>query len=566
MAEKTKKERAQQRVSAMRSERLSFDAHYMELSENIQPRRGRFFTSDRNKGEKRHQLIINSRGTQALRTATAGLLAGTMSPSRPWFALATPDPDLMEFAPVREWLYKTETLLRAIFNASNLYNMAPVMLSELLLFATGFMTHVDDFDDVARFYTHTVGSYMLAQNDRYRIDTAARDFEMTVEQLVRQFGLENVSPTVRNMWDRGNYEVWIPVTHFIYPNFDRDPRKLMLGKNKAYGSCYFESGDNDKNRMLSESGYDRFPGYAPRWGVTGEDTYGTDCPGMIALGDVKGLQIMEKRKAQAVDKMVNPPLKGPSTLANKLVSSLPGGLTLYDQNGVTASDGLGALYQVQPNLEQFARDLDRTERRIDEAFYVPLWLAISNMEGVQPRNAFELQQRDQERLLQLGPVLERLHGEFLSPLIDNTFEQCVKAGILPEPPPELQETPLKIEYISTLAQAQRAVATNSIDRLTAFTAGLVKSGWSQAGDKIDVDQAIDEYAQVIGVPPRIIVSDENVQLVRAERKKAEEAQQSLMMAQAGAQIAKTAADTKTGELNLLTRATGQDDEAAEGEA
>ena len=79
-------------TSGMDVERLSFINHYRDLQEFISPRRGRFFETDRNKGTKRHQSIINSIATQALRVAVAGMLNGTMSPSRPWFSLETFDP------------------------------------------------------------------------------------------------------------------------------------------------------------------------------------------------------------------------------------------------------------------------------------------------------------------------------------------------------------------------------------------------------------------------------------------------------------------------------------------
>ena len=153
-------------VQGMRLERNSFIAHYKDLQEYISPRRGRFFEEDRNKGTKRHKVIINSVGSQALRVAVAGMLNGTMSPSQPWFALETFNPDIMEDGATRDWLWKVELILRTILNGSNFYNMSPVFLKELLLFGTAFMTHVNDFEDVARFYTHTAGSYMLAQNDR----------------------------------------------------------------------------------------------------------------------------------------------------------------------------------------------------------------------------------------------------------------------------------------------------------------------------------------------------------------------------------------------------------------
>ena len=164
------------RRATMKKERTSFIPHYKGLSSFISPRRGRFLTTDRNKGTIVHQSIINSKATWALRTARAGLFAGVMSPARPWFRYEMEDQALMEFQPVKIWLENLEKLVRRIFNQSNLYNMAPVMLGELLQFGTGCMSHVDDFDDVARFYTHTAGSYLIGQDQRGNVVTVVREY------------------------------------------------------------------------------------------------------------------------------------------------------------------------------------------------------------------------------------------------------------------------------------------------------------------------------------------------------------------------------------------------------
>ena len=557
MPERSLYDHLNQQLGALRQERSSFISHYQELSRYVQPRKGRFLTSERNRGEaSRHErnLIINSAGTQALRTARAGMLSGVMSPTRPWFALETPDPDMMEFLPVKVWLSKVETIMRAVFNASNLYNMAPTMIGEMLLFGTGCMSHVDDFEDVARFYAHTAGSYMLAQDDDFKINTVGREYESTTEQLVSKYGLANVSTAVKNAYDSGSYHAWHKVAHIVEPNPDYS-KDGKIPQRKRWRSIYFEPGCNEKDKFLRQSGFDSFPLYCPRWDVTGEDVYATDCPGMTALGDVKSLQILEKRYAQALDKQINPPLHGPASLKNVPVSSLPGGLTIYDSG---QGEGLRSIYEVRTNLQDVLQDIDRTEKRIERAFYVDMFLAISNMDGIQPRNEFELSQRNQERLLQIGPALEQFHGEFLNRLIDRTFDQLIKANVLPPPPQELQGSPLKVTYISTLAMAQRAVATGGIDRLSAFVGGLAKVGYTGALDKFDADQAIDEYANVIGVPPRLVVPDDIVAQRRAERQKQEQAMMAAEMAQSAANTAKMASDAKTTEPSMLTRLTGQD--------
>jgi hypothetical protein len=530
--------------SAMETEYSTFLPHHRELSEFISPRRGRFLEQDRNKGIKKHRSIINSAATQALRVAVAGMLNGTMSPSRPWFALETLDPDMMENAQVRNWLWQVELILREILNASNFYNMAPTFLKELLLFGTTAMTHVDDFENVARFYAHTAGSYYLGQNGDLEIDRLARSFEWPVIQIIGRFGYDNCSTTVKNLYDRGNYFSWVPIRHFICPNEEKTGNRF---KDKPFKSVYFEPGNSgvDKDKFLSVAGFETFPAYAVRWDVTEGDIYGVDCPGMTALGDVKQLQLEEKKKAQAIEKHVNPPLQGPPAVKNVPVSGLPGGLTTFE--GDDSKQPLRPIYQVEPRLQELRLDMDAVERRIQNAFFNDLFLAISNMEGIQPRNQLDLSQRNEERLVQLGPVLERLHGEFLATMVDRVFNQAVKADILPPAPEPLQGTPLRVRFISTLAMAQRSVVTQDLERMTTFVGGLVQLGKEDVLDKFDADQAVDEYSKAIGLPPSVIVPDEVVAKTRGVRQQQMEAARQAEQIKTMTETAATAGDIPTDE-------------------
>jgi hypothetical protein len=82
--------------SSIENDRSTFISHWRELSEFILPRRARFVSSDTNKGDKRHQKIIDSSATKAAGTLRSGMMAGVTSPARPWFRLTTPYPELNE--------------------------------------------------------------------------------------------------------------------------------------------------------------------------------------------------------------------------------------------------------------------------------------------------------------------------------------------------------------------------------------------------------------------------------------------------------------------------------------
>jgi hypothetical protein len=84
-------------------------------------------------------------------------------------------------------------------------------------------------------------------------------------------------------------------------------------------------------RFLRVRGMLQMPVMELIWKKTGEDDYGTECPGLRTIGDVRQLQAQEKRVSQASEKMINPALQGPPTLKGQRVSLLAGDLTTYDQ-------------------------------------------------------------------------------------------------------------------------------------------------------------------------------------------------------------------------------------------
>ena len=151
------------------------------------------------------------------------------------------------------------------------------------------------------------------------------------------------------------------------------------------------------------------------------------------------------------------------------------------------------------------------------------------MEGIQPRNNLEIAERKEEKLLALGPVLENIYNGQLAPVIDRTYEILRRRDELPIPPPELEDKELQIEYISVLAQAQKAVSTGAVERVVSFV-GNFAAIKPDALDKLDIDEAIDQYADMLGAPPSMIVPDDKVQKSRKDRASQQQAMANAEMA------------------------------------
>lgn len=551
-----------QRYQAMRtqldSERSSFMPTWRTLGDYILPRRPRFTVTDVNKGDRRNQNIVNSTGTLAARTLQSGMMGGITSPARPWFKLTTADQDLADVSSVKDWLYQVTQRMQTAYIRSNLYNTLPLIYGDLGVFGTSATFVEEDMEDGIRTYPFAIGSYMISNNAKGKVDVFIRDFAMTVRQIVEKFGVKkgsrdidwsNISAHVKNQWGLGNYETWIYVSHVIMPNNEFDPRKLEA-KYKRFKSVYYETGsqsasganylgDDDQIRYLSKSGYDLFPVLAPRWEVNAEDAYGTNCPGMIALGDIKQLQLAERKGMQAIEKMVNPPMVAPVALRHGKVSILPGDVT-YDPSG--DMKGFRPAYQIDPRINELEMKNQQIQQRISRAFFEDLFLMLANSDR-REITAREIDERHEEKLLALGPVLEQLNQDLLDPLIDITFNYLNNQGQFPTPPEELQGVPLKIEYLSVMSQAQKLVAIGGIDRFSGFVGQLAANTQDPSVlDKVNMDKLVDTYAEITSVPPEILRNDDEVAALRQGRQQA----------QARAQAAATAKDASTSVKNLAS--------------
>lgn len=534
---------------------------WRDISDYIAPDMGRWNLSDANEGKRRDQRIINSTSRAALKILASGMFSGMTSPSRPWFKLATPDAALMEFGPVKSWLHQAERVMQDVFARSNLYNVLPTLYGELGGFGIGAIACMPDDDEFVRFYNFTVGSYMAATSSRQQVDTLYREFRMTARQMEQQFGRDAMSQAAQSLLS-SNPDAWIDVCHAVEPNDKRDSGRPD-NRNMPFRSVYWEKG-GDSDALLRQSGFQTSPIMVPRWDVNGENVYGHG-PGSVALGDTKALQLMEKRKAQMLEKLVNPPMGAPASLRGQRASILPGDITYLDITNV--GQQFAPLHEINPSAYTALRgEIEAHEERINSAFFVDLFLMISSMDDV--RTATEIAARKEEKMLMLGPVLERMNDELLDPLIDRVFNLMIEQSsprwsgllpgkpLLPPPPQELAGMDLNVEYVSILAQAQKALGVAGIERVVSF-AGNLAGIYPDIVDKLNLDQAVDEYAGMSGVPPTIIRSDDEVGQIRKARADAAQAEAMNQQMLAGIQGAKLLSETDVSNDNALTALVGQ---------
>lgn len=547
--------RCNQRLQALDQTRLSWWRTWRPLARWINPRLARFLetANENTRGRLHNRRIINSTALTASQRFSAGLLAGVASPARPWFKVRIVANDNAQQNPaVKAWLDEVTKRMLRVFAESNFYRALATMLEQIGVFGTGVMIMYEDFKDIIRCVPIATGEYYSAVDHRLETTTLARKFAMTLEEIVGEFGLESLPDDLQQSYRNGSLSQEQMIGHLIMPNDDRvwDAKGAM---GRPFVEVYWLLGAN-AGKALEVTGYHERPFMTGRWNVTGNDAYGHG-PGDDALGDVIQLQITEKRKGQFIEKMVNPPVVADAVLEGKATSTTPGAVTFIPpgQNGV----GFKSVYDMKPEgLSALKEDISETEQRIKTVFFEDLFLMISQMEGVQPRQNMEIMERKEEKMLMLGPPLERLHDEVLRLCVKRLYAIMNRNKLLPPCPAQLHGKSIEIEFVSILAQAQKATALTAIERLFAF-AGNIAGTKPEIMDKLDADEALEQYADILGAPSTIIVSADAVAKIRAARAKQAQVDAGVQTGTAGAMAAKNLSETNVGGgQNALQKITG----------
>ena len=530
------------RMSGLRQDRNSFFLHWREIANYFIPRRYKWLVTPNQatKGSPINSMILDNTPTTALRILASGMMSGITSPTRPWFRLKIEGYSQDATSPVVLWLDEVRRRMTKVLQESNFYNCIATVYIDLGSFGTAPMLIYEDYDDVIRCYNPCAGEYFIGVNDKGVVDSFAREFVMSVKAVVDWFGLEACSDSVKSDFARGA-AAWsneIKINHLIEPNIGGIG---SIPRTFAFREVYWEAGSNTSTN-LAEKGFFEFPGICPRWDITSNEAYGRS-PAMDALGDVKQLQQETRRKAQAIDKLVNPPMIADVTLKNQPASTLPGGITYISGLNNSAHAGMRPMYQFQPPIQELREDIIAIQQRIGRTMYNDLFMMISQLDTV--RTATEIDARREEVLIQLGPTLERFNTEGLDRALERVFGIMLRGGLLPPPPPEIASAEIQIEYVSMLAEAQNAVASTAIERLLAL-GGHLAAIEPDIMDNIDLDETMNQYANMLNVPPQVMRSRDDLTTLRQEKMQRQQMAEAGATAAAGAEAAKNLAAVPVG--------------------
>lgn len=539
------------RYDALKNERSGWDTAWASLAELFLPCSYRSDTDETaHKSPQLNGRLVNSTGVLAMRTLAAGMQGGMTSPVRPWFRLVPKDKNLTGQSGLNEWLDEVTQRMQFVLHNSNFYNAVHGLYSDLGTFGTGLLVEVADAEGL-HFHLIRAGEYVLDINEHGQVDTFFRRINMTARQIVSTWGYgDNIPNAVREAAKASNGQGGVTrfnVIHGVFPRTDLKPGVALGSASKPFASVYWcdNGGTAGKPSVLSEGGFDMFPAFAPRWDVNGNDVYGRS-PAMDVTPDCKMLQAMTSTLRRMQHKIADPPMLADDNLKRYGVALDPGSLSFVSMMAFAQSGRNPVVPIQQPEpaaLNYTMQSIKETEQVVNDGLYADLFRMLID-DTRRQITATEIQAKQQEKMVLIGPVVERLQKELLEPLIARTFGLMREWGALPEPPEGIGDTALDVSFESVLAQAQKMTATSAIEQGLAFTVQAAQVN-QEILDILNFDTIGKTYLDRIGMPEACIRDAQDIEAMRQQRAMAKaQAEQQAQAAQAMQQVTDMSAAAK----------------------
>lgn len=533
------------------NERIEWEQEWRRISEFLLPGRGIYQVTNRpTKRQLVSPKVVNGMATDALAVLVSGLHTRLTSPSTPWFSLAWSNPRIAAIEPLTAWLQQATHAVHSALQDSNFYSVISPFYMELAGFGTACMYIGEDTYDIEqafRFELLTAGEYSFSMGVDGLPDVFCRTIFMTPAQVVDKFG-GRADKAWRQMVNEDGQEahtVQVTLLEIVYKEsfLDKAWTRLIFDTTQHRGGTMTPQSYTDVDESpLQRDGFYEFPYPLARWEVIGSDTYGLG-PGSRTLPDIRRLQEVEKAFLMAVHKAIDPPVSAPARMRGKL-TTLPGGINYY----ATPQEQVVPLYNVPVDFNSTGAAFERIESRIKTAFYNDLFLTAVRDPNASPLRTGQVMAMKQEELARMGPIVERMQYEFLSPLINRCFQILLRRGYFEPMDPQLAAMAaaagggtIAISLISPMATAQRAASLDGVNAFLAFTAQAAQFDQSVL-DNIDVDSAVRLYGNLSGVDLGILRPQEQVMQIREARAQEQRRQQALAeqaaIAQAQGQVSR----------------------------
>lgn len=516
------KKLVQQRQKKLEQDKILHNERLQDVAELVCPHREDIY-GNRQRGEKKGTKSHDGTAIGAAILAADGIHGYHVSPSFPWFKYMMNRKEMNKDPKIRGWLEDCEYGIYMALNRSNFYSEMWSYIYDGFTIGTADLTVEEDLStDRLVFEAVHPGEIFIEENKFGEVDLLHRKRKLTARKIHQMFDKETVLPqNIKQAYENNPFNEF-EIIHAVFPREEWDDRKLD-SRNKRFASVWMLLAGDNGAHICRESGFDRFQHNVWRYLKSGKEVYGYS-PAILAMTDIKGLNLMNKTLLGVAQLGVQPAYNIPSYLEGNVQLKPNGHNYIRDAADRITPVNSGGNFPIGIDREQ------AKQKAIKERFHVDTFLMLASREGSREMTRYEVQQLMKEKAAVLGAELGPLNAA-LDQVLDIVFDIETKAGRIPRPPDELfemarQDKALRFDpvYMGPLAQAQReAFAKDGLLQYFEDIAPLAQVN-PDVLDNIDMDEAARHLADVDNVPASIIRTVEQRDEIRAAKTKAMEAE------------------------------------------
>jgi len=331
----------------------------------------------------------------------------------------------------------------------------------------------------------------------------------------------------------------VEVIYACVSSDDPDVDELVSPGMRALGAPFYGVWVYE-GHVVAEERYTSRPVIFTPWYSVDGTPWGRS-PAMTALGDVFMVNNLSNLVLRGAEKLVDPPMEARDGALLSPARLYPGGITYTDSDQQ-------ALRPIIPpgasRIEVGAELLRDRQSRIERAFFLPLFQSGANPAGSkQPRTAYEVSIEKDERNRAVAPMVLRVMGAVLEPLVKRLLDVLLRDGLLSPMPAALADLNLRVFSNSPLVLALQQGRISGLERWVQALSIVAQSTSDLAVlDNLNTDRAVRIMHSAFNAPAEILRDEGDVERVREQRRAA---QQPMVEAEATAVNAEAAANVMT---------------------
>lgn len=531
MEAKDSRPQAQEKIDKFQElvgQRANFESYWQTLHDYFYLEAQDVNASSAPGSELRSDYLWDSTTLEAADVFASGFMNYLTPASSKWSRLRGKNPKLTENKAVADFYEEVNDEVHYALNRSNFYDQCFPGYKSSGVYGTSILMAEEDIEDDIRFTNLPLKQVCIVEDGRGRIAEYYIEFEYTAYQAASRWGAEPLSTEMKQELEAGRTDKKHKFLLFVgkraYRQIGKEDRK-----NMPIQALWI---DKEAKQIVDEGGYNEWPIFCHRFDKRPFIPWGFS-PAMKSLPFARLLNAIAKTNLRSMMKHTDPPIALPENAFIMPFNANPRAINYYKKSAMDSSKDIFPFANTgDPQVGMNA--IEYYSQRVKSLMFNDVFLAFDGL-GKQMNNP-EVMERINEKMTLLGPAVGRWIVEVINPVVIRTVGILSRRGRLPEIPDDLLEDPnYEIECVGQLAQAQRRSSLNNL--VTGLTmVGQMAQFQPEALDKIDPDKTVDEVWNITGSPVTVLRSDDEVQAIRENRAKLQQAATQMQFAQAGAEV------------------------------